>query len=893
MDERLEAIAEGEDLVGQPGDPNGLRTVVIHRGERGYGLTVSGESPVTVQDVKDGGPAAQAGVKKGDSIIRVNGTLVSQVNHKEVVQIIKSTQYVKLTLQSCPEGELPASLVSSQDPTHRPLPPTPTNKTNERITAPLPVTSQLQNQLEMQRVKMLHVYLDKQCKVRDSILAELERGTSKNLQRNFEKELDSINRQIAKITEELKNMKDIEGQLHTYPRSSPRSPPLSRSSFSHPHSHSFSHSRSSSDVPPPLPIRNRSLVSQISTPNISLPSTISIPSNPSLSSSSLSGGAGAGAGAAAPPLPPRPQQFERLGDGGLAQSLENIHKVHSINHSASTADSSTRPPSHYRAKSSPDPLGQQANPGTLRLSDSLSDLSSVGIMSSGSRSKVSSVVGDETFVGEPPGTPPPPYSSTTSSCTSSLLKLPSSQEEGDENYSIIQEDSEAGDGEFAPSAPPLSPAPPLPSRPTLPGVSKAGSQHNSPHSSRVTSPTTSNGQAGTPTNPLLSPGLWSPVSSSIMCMEDDEFSDPEPMEDHGPFQSLSKLCRHKAYLAVFINYVISNCDSSSLFFYLITDLYKEGIGKEMKRWAYEIHSSFLLPGAPLRLSNIDESVLREIDQTLQHESDKEEILRKVFWKARQRSREDLNELLADFRSKRNAGLGSIFGPPDHLLEESIHNKTKELSIVDHLLAPCLESVSDDLKNATDQMFVMASSLATILYKYFNVRSQQTQNLIDRCPLFVGKERPIRPKIFRGNKKTIMFCDHHFNVQSYYSVTYCNHCGLIIWGIAPQGYQCTNCEMNIHKMCAKRVEEVCIGQLRKKDSKFITFFGKIMPDDKENRRKTSQVNPSHIERARNYPDDGDFEDSITGTWTICDCAFLQSGSRSVGNGCCCCSCSCMH
>ncbi|XP_076036458.1 rho guanine nucleotide exchange factor 12-like isoform X5 [Oratosquilla oratoria] len=743
MDERLEAIAEGEDLVGQPGDPNGLRTVVIHRGERGYGLTVSGESPVTVQDVKDGGPAAQAGVKKGDSIIRVNGTLVSQVNHKEVVQIIKSTQYVKLTLQSCPEGELPASLVSSQDPTHRPLPPTPTNKTNERITAPLPVTSQLQNQLEMQRVKMLHVYLDKQCKVRDSILAELERGTSKNLQRNFEKELDSINRQIAKITEELKNMKDIEGQ------------------------------------------------------------------------------------------------------------------------SASTADSSTRPPSHYRAKSSPDPLGQQANPGTLRLSDSLSDLSSVGIMSSGSRSKVSSVVGDETFVGEPPGTPPPPYSSTTSSCTSSLLKLPSSQEEGDENYSIIQEDSEAGDGEFAPSAPPLSPAPPLPSRPTLPGVSKAGSQHNSPHSSRVTSPTTSNGQAGTPTNPLLSPGLWSPVSSSIMCMEDDEFSDPEPMEDHGPFQSLSKLCRHKAYLAVFINYVISNCDSSSLFFYLITDLYKEGIGKEMKRWAYEIHSSFLLPGAPLRLSNIDESVLREIDQTLQHESDKEEILRKVFWKARQRSREDLNELLADFRSKRNAGLGSIFGPPDHLLEESIHNKTKELSIVDHLLAPCLESVSDDLKNATDQMFVMASSLATILYKYFNVRSQQTQNLIDRCPLFVGKERPIRPKIFRGNKKTIMFCDHHFNVQSYYSVTYCNHCGLIIWGIAPQGYQCTNCEMNIHKMCAKRVEEVCIGQLRKKDSKFITFFGKIMPDDKENRRKTSQVNPSHIERARNYPDDGDFEDSITG------------------------------
>ena len=30
---------------------------------------------------------------------------------------------------------------------------------------------------------------------------------------------------------------------------------------------------------------------------------------------------------------------------------------------------------------------------------------------------------------------------------------------------------------------------------------------------------------------------------------------------------------------------------------MITDLYKEGGVKEMKKWAYELHSSFLLPGA--------------------------------------------------------------------------------------------------------------------------------------------------------------------------------------------------------------------------------------------------------------------------------------------------------
>lgn len=62
------------------------------------------------------------------------------------------------------------------------------------------------------------------------------------------------------------------------------------------------------------------------------------------------------------------------------------------------------------------------------------------------------------------------------------------------------------------------------------------------------------------------------------------------------------------------------------------------------------------------------------------------------------------------------------------------------------------SCRDDLKNATDQMLVTATSLATILLKYYQVRSQQAHQLIDRCPLYVSKERPLRSKIFRGSKK---------------------------------------------------------------------------------------------------------------------------------------------
>ncbi|XP_011701259.1 PREDICTED: rho guanine nucleotide exchange factor 12-like isoform X2 [Wasmannia auropunctata] len=187
------------------------------------------------------------------------------------------------------------------------------------------------------------------------------------------------------------------------------------------------------------------------------------------------------------------------------------------------------------------------------------------------------------------------------------------------------------------------------------------------------------------------PGLPA-FQQPIMSMEEDDVSDQEigQLEDHGPFQSLSRLWGHHAHLAVFINYVLSNSDPSSLLFYLVTDLYKEGNAKEMKKWAYEIHSSFLVPGAPLRLHNVDENVANEIDDVLLKESDKEEILRKIFWKARTRAKEELNEQLTHFQQKRTAGLATIFGPTDISLDESISDKARETKIIETYLLPKME-----------------------------------------------------------------------------------------------------------------------------------------------------------------------------------------------------------
>ena len=123
---------------------------------------------------------------------------------------------------------------------------------------------------------------------------------------------------------------------------------------------------------------------------------------------------------------------------------------------------------------------------------------------------------------------------------------------------------------------------------------------------------------GTPPPPYILPQLvtWSNVTSGagpdIITMEDDSDDNMEEVEgdaeargeltfslppegDHGPFNSLTELMQHPAHLAVFLNYVISNSDPNPLLFYLIIDAYKSGSVKEMRKWAYEIHSCFLVP----------------------------------------------------------------------------------------------------------------------------------------------------------------------------------------------------------------------------------------------------------------------------------------------------------
>ncbi|XP_029412353.1 rho guanine nucleotide exchange factor 11 isoform X5 [Nannospalax galili] len=153
------------------------RCVIIQKDQHGFGFTVSGDRIVLVQSVRPGGAAMKAGVKEGDRIIKVNGTMVTNSSHLEVVKLIKSGAYVALTLL----GSSPSSIGAGasglqQDPSLAgvprvtpmipPPPPPPPLPSSQHITEPKPLqdpevqkhaTQILRNMLKQEEKELQHI----------------------------------------------------------------------------------------------------------------------------------------------------------------------------------------------------------------------------------------------------------------------------------------------------------------------------------------------------------------------------------------------------------------------------------------------------------------------------------------------------------------------------------------------------------------------------------------------------------------------------------------------------------------------------------------------------------------------------------------------------------------
>ncbi|XP_062698767.1 uncharacterized protein LOC109401184 isoform X2 [Aedes albopictus] len=379
--------------------------------------------------------------------------------------------------------------------------------------------------------------------------------------------------------------------------------------------------------------------------------------------------------------------------------------------------------------------------------------------------------------------------------------------------------------------------------------------HHHPHQYQRPAPAIPHQVAGATTTIVAAQA--NVAQKPIISMEDDDVSDQESLvEEQGPFKSLSSLLEqaHSAHLAVFLNFVLSNSDPSPLLFYLITALYKEGSIKDMRKWAYEIHSTFLVPGAPLLWPNVDESLAREIDDILQKENDKVEFLRRVFLRSRNKARDYISSQLKDFQVKRTAGLGTMYGPTDQQLKLAQGDKVKEQRIVEETLLPklqqYLEEIEKEAPKECPKKLALCAALSTVLQRFFVTRPN-TGSPIDKVHHFVSREKSFKSRLMSKHRKQDIL-GHNLRLQPYYEVTRCNHCQNILWGVSPQGYHCSNCELNIHRACAKDLNECCPGPTPlKNDSSKIT---KLM-------EKISSRNHHQADRTRRHDDDGAGEDGL--------------------------------
>ncbi|XP_041470960.1 rho guanine nucleotide exchange factor 12-like isoform X1 [Lytechinus variegatus] len=347
------------------------------------------------------------------------------------------------------------------------------------------------------------------------------------------------------------------------------------------------------------------------------------------------------------------------------------------------------------------------------------------------------------------------------------------------------------------------------------------------HMPTVVQPEMFNAPAVSELHSLHAPGPTPQGQKNIMCMDEDDFqSDNEPvppvppeLEDHGPFNDLEQLQKKSAHMAVFLHYLISNSDPSSLFFYLVTDSYASGNLRDMKKWVYDIFSTFLGSGGPLRIQ-MSESLVNNIEHTINTQQNNEEAMRNVFIAARNLAKEEVDDLLADFRHKRALGLGSIFG--DQYLTNEDMDKAQELKIVESTLLPHLDRLTTSEAEKEPKNQALAAALNTFM-KQAGVKNQ-TSSALERAPSFMTKDRRGPLKFPRSTKKQSVK-GHVFQENQYLNTTFCNQCNGLLWGIGYQGLQCTYCEFNIHKSgpCLEHITTECPGKKKKKEK------------DKEHRR----------------------------------------------------------
>ncbi|XP_052007007.1 protein kinase C epsilon type-like [Xyrauchen texanus] len=109
----------------------------------------------------------------------------------------------------------------------------------------------------------------------------------------------------------------------------------------------------------------------------------------------------------------------------------------------------------------------------------------------------------------------------------------------------------------------------------------------------------------------------------------------------------------------------------------------------------------------------------------------------------------------------------------------------------------------------------------------------------------------------GSQRFSVNMPHKFSIHNYKVLTFCDHCGSLLWGLLRQGLQCKVCKMNVHKRCENNVAPNC-GVDARGIAKVLSDLG-VTPDklsgSVQRRKKISQcADPSPLPISTPLEDD---------------------------------------
>ncbi|XP_061497981.1 protein kinase C isoform X4 [Anopheles gambiae] len=116
------------------------------------------------------------------------------------------------------------------------------------------------------------------------------------------------------------------------------------------------------------------------------------------------------------------------------------------------------------------------------------------------------------------------------------------------------------------------------------------------------------------------------------------------------------------------------------------------------------------------------------------------------------------------------------------------------------------------------------------------------SVVTKCPKKKDEVKQTKPTPTEAAQRFNVNMPHRFSVHSFKRLTFCDHCGSLLYGIIRQGLKCEVCSMNIHRRCEGNVANNC-GINTKQLAELLNEMGITMDKTPPRRSKYSNQTTS--------------------------------------------------